>query len=81
MSYAHGSATRTLRSADGKIYVDIVARDDGRFQCYEHRYVEDDEDFGPYWCPGWMSGIYESADLAERDAVAELSWLRGQVSN
>jgi hypothetical protein len=84
MSYAHGVAIKTFRSGDGKYYVDIVARDDGCFQCYEHKYVEADEtdQFSrPYWRPGWMSGIYASADLAERDAIAELSWLREQISN
>jgi hypothetical protein len=81
MRYIHGSTIKTLASADGKHSVDIVARHDGSYQYHEHEYVEADEFSGPHWEPRHMSGLYASAELAERDALAEMSWLRGQISN
>ena len=59
----------------------IAARDDGHFQFREHKFVEADQYSGPHWEPGWVSGIYLSADLAEREALAQLPWLRDEISN
>lgn len=81
MDYAHGTAIKTLTSGDGAHYVDIVARVDGRYQYYEYEYVEGDKFSGPHWEPRRISGHYPSADFAEREALTEFSWLRGQLSN
>jgi hypothetical protein len=81
MSYIHGSTIKTLTSGDGKHSVDIVARHDGTYQYHEREYVEANEFSGSHWEPRRMSGVYLSADLAEHDAIAEVSWLRGQISN
>jgi hypothetical protein len=77
MRYIHGTAIKTFTSADGKHSVEIVERHDGSYQYHEHEYVEADAFSGPNWEPRRMSGIYSSAELAEHDALAEVSWLRG----
>jgi len=42
----------------------------------EDSHYEGDEYTGPYFAPTHFSGLYESADAAERDARAMLPWLR-----
>jgi hypothetical protein len=79
MLYTHGKTIKSFASADGKRVVDIVARYDGCFQFFEH--VEKTVDGETYWAPGWMSGIYLTVELAERDAIAELPWLKNQTPN
>jgi hypothetical protein len=72
---------KRIDAADGKSYVEIEVRDDGRF----FRFVEwlwrlDPE--GAYdWAPSHWSGLYPDAELAERHARATLAWLRAINSN
>jgi hypothetical protein len=77
MQYVNGITLKTLKSFDGKRYVDIVVRNDGRFQFFEH--YETTEDGYTYWAPGWISGHYEFAEDAETAARAEIPWLRAVV--
>lgn len=42
----------------------------------EDSYYEGDEYTGPYFAPTHVSGLYASADEAERDARAMLPWLK-----
>jgi hypothetical protein len=81
VKYTNGTTIKTIASADGSRQVDLVARDDGMFQWHEHVWTAGDEYTGPYWAPGWMSGLYSTAQLAERGAVGELPWFRDQISN
>ncbi len=81
MDYNNGKVVKAIASGDGRLRVDIVARYDGHFQFHEHKFVEADKYSGPHWEPGWISGIYLSAELAEREASAHLPWLRDQISN
>ena len=71
MQYTHGKAIKTLQAQDGKSIADIVSRDDGLFQGYEHVLVTDGLD-GDAWTPRRISGLYDTADAAEQWARAML---------
>jgi hypothetical protein len=77
--YTQGTVIKCIKSADGKRCIDIVARRDGRFQFHEN--AEITEDGMTFWTPAGESGMYESAEQAERSARAEIPWLRAQISN
>jgi hypothetical protein len=66
-------------SAERKI--SIYRRDNGTYY-YEEAYFsqEADEEF---WVPvkSVMIGIYHSQDIALREAIANVGWLRDQLSN
>jgi hypothetical protein len=81
MRYTHGTVLKTFTSGDGTRSVDIVARNDGTYQYFGHKYVNGDAYTGPHWKPTRTSGLYPSADLAESDAEAEMPWIRLQNSN
>jgi hypothetical protein len=55
----------------------IFRRPDGLFGFAGERFTEEDGD--EFWEPAEASGIYESADEAERAGLADLTWL--QISN
>ncbi len=76
---------RMTQSPDGTRRMHLYARDDGLF-CFAEFY-EETEDFPyagreirTYWLPGLESGLYETAQAAERDAYAMIPWLR-QISD
>jgi hypothetical protein len=77
VQYANGTTLKTLKSIDGMRCVDIVVRNDGRFQFFE--YYETTDDGYTYWAPGWISGQYESAEDTESAARVEIPWLRAVV--
>jgi hypothetical protein len=72
---------KRLDRTDGKRYVSVMARGDGRYE-----YEEWDEDFEDLrdvgglieriWVPLEFSGIYGSADEAERDTRLTVPRLR-----
>jgi hypothetical protein len=53
----------------------------GFYHFIEETEQEGDEYTGPYFSPTHFSGLYASAEAAERDARATLPWLRDQNSN
>jgi len=69
---------KTIERPDGKARVFIIERDDGCFR-FEGE-AEFDEDGEVYWAPCDISGIYPSADSAEKSARVEVLWLRDQTS-
>lgn len=70
---------RSIWSPNQKKRLDIFQRPDGHFG-YEgvSQVTEDGE---TYWQPSDMSGIYETAEEAERDALVEVPWLRNLKPN
>jgi hypothetical protein len=70
---------RSIWSADQKHRLDIFRRPDGHFgYAGESQVTEDGE---TYWNPTDMSGIYETAEEAEKDALVEVPWLRNLKPN
>jgi hypothetical protein len=70
---------RTIRSADGLRKLVVFRRPDGLFGFAGERFTE--EDGYAFWEPAEASGIYESAEAAERAAIAEITWLAGKATN
>ena len=70
---------KQIDSADGLARAFIMANGHGQFRFSEEAYVT--EDGYTFWRPNWESGLYDSADAAERAARSELGWLRDQNSN
>ena len=73
---------RRIEGGDAGRALEILRGEHGLFRFYEVQwippYVDDEygyEDPG-YWSPITQSGLYESAEAAERDARAEIAWLR-----
>ncbi|MDR3465198.1 MAG: hypothetical protein P4M07_04560 [Xanthobacteraceae bacterium] len=73
MEYAHAKIRKVFESSDRKARVNVLERQDGlfEFRAYVERYEE-----GAYWSPTEISGLYESAEEAERGALNEVPWLR-----
>jgi hypothetical protein len=68
-----------IERADGKARLFILERDDGCYR-FEGECVERDRG-ELYWTPCGISGLYESAELAEQAARQEVPWLRHQSAN
>jgi len=70
---------RKYRSADGQRLVEVFDHQDG-FYSYEEscEAVENIPDLGPetYWMTSFVSGLFDSAEAAERDAKLGIPWLR-----
>jgi hypothetical protein len=75
----HLIPVKTIRSADGLRELIIFRRPDGLFGFKGERFTE--EDGHQFWEPAEASGIYESAEAAERGALAEITWLSGKAPN
>lgn len=69
---------KTIERDNGTARLFIIERDDGCFR-FEGE-AEFDEDGELYWVPCDISGIYASAEDAERAARNEVLWLRDQTS-
>ncbi|MDR6147825.1 hypothetical protein QE363_003618 [Sphingomonas sp. SORGH_AS870] len=54
----------------------LIGDTNGMWRFVEDSDYEGDEYTGPYFAPTHLSGLYESADAAERDARAMLAWVR-----
>jgi hypothetical protein len=70
---------KRVLSADGKHYMSIMAAPGNLFRFQEHSYVTEDDD--TFWSPTHGSGLYDSAEAAERNARLELRWLRDRKSD
>ena len=76
---------KVVFSRDGKRRFHLYDRADGFFSFDETYEAQEDltEVGGPietYWAEGYHSGIYESAQAAEREARVMLPWLQ-EISN
>lgn len=69
-----------IASADGKRAVEIERQENGFYRWVEWRQSPGDEYTEDYMSPIHFSGLYDSAEAAERDARC-LPWLRGENSN
>jgi hypothetical protein len=70
---------RTVWSVDRRHRLDIFERADG---CFEYAGVSlVTEDGETYWAPSHFSGIHETLDGAERDALAEVPWMKERRHN
>jgi len=72
---------RTIQRADGKARLFIIERDDGCYRFEGEAEQDDGDGHGPYWPPCDISGLYASAEDAERAARTDVLWLRNQISN
>jgi hypothetical protein len=70
---------KAIERADGKARLFIIERDDGLYR-FEGE-AEQEEDGYSFVAPCDFSGLYESAEAAEREARATVPWLRRQNSN
>jgi len=71
-------------SQDGQRRMIVTLTPNNLFRFVEEKFVTEDApaaSIAPisYWSPSHMSGLYKSAEDAERAAYMELSWLR--ISN
>jgi hypothetical protein len=59
---------KRIEGANGTRALNIIARDDGFYVYREDRIYEDEEVY-PYWIEGYpLSGLFVSAEEAEKDA-------------
>jgi len=68
-------------SHDGKHRMIVMLTPNNLFRFFEDTLITESMPLGPltYWSPSHMSGLYASAEDAEKAACMELSWLR--ISN
>jgi hypothetical protein len=74
---------QTYPSPDGKRWIELRKRPDGRFYFQEFYEATDNvPEYGPdtYTSPGWKSGLYESAAAAESDLQKMAPWLSEKSS-
>ena len=62
-------------SPSGERKVRLYEREDKRFS-FEEIYKDIDEYVGPYWHPGYESGLFADAVSAEAELMAITPWLR-----
>jgi len=70
---------KTYKSANGVRMVEVYDHQDGFFSFEEScEAIEDIPDLGPetYWMITYVSGLFDSAEAAERDAQLAIPWLR-----
>lgn len=76
----HGEAIEILMSDDPAKRVVIARRPDGYYAIRPERWEEEanwhEGSFTGGWLPiGWESGVFESIDLAKKQAFADYRWL------
>jgi hypothetical protein len=73
----NGRIIKTFRSTDGRALLHILKRADGLYSFEGKTETEIDGFVG--WIPSDISGLYGTADEADRDARATVVWLRDQT--
>ena len=70
MAYVHAQIIKVLESSNGLAKVEILHRDDGRYEYRAFTWIDaDDNQRDPaYWSPIEQSGLYDDAQRAEHDA-------------
>ena len=71
---SHWTEVKRMSNLDGNRRMVILSEPGGLFRFEEESYVT--EDGYTFWSCTNMSGLYDSAEAAERDARMELPWLR-----
>jgi hypothetical protein len=74
--WTHAKTIRVIDRVDGKAKVYILARDDGLYEYRVEVEIQGDEYDGVYWSPAERSGLFASAQEAERAAFDDVPWLR-----
>ena len=74
------SSVKIISRSDGKARFEVFSRTDGLFYFEEHKFVKDDE-YGNYFYPTHVSGLYPSKDDAINEAYAIIPWLKSEISN
>ena len=76
--WTHAKGIKVIDRADGKAKVYILARHDGFYEYRGEAEIQGDEYEGVYWPPTERSGLFASAEQAERAAFDDVPWLRQQ---
>jgi hypothetical protein len=85
MTYRHAKILKVFESDDRKARVELLERKDCLYEFKSLVERWDYEEYeGPYegykrrsyWLEEFYAGLYETAEEAERAALAEVSWLR-----
>lgn len=76
---------KSIASADGQRRIDFFRRDDGFFDFVEWKHYQRDQDdiWSPpeYWAPLPSScSIFETLEIAEREARWKITWLKKDES-
>lgn len=74
--WTHAKCSKVIDRADGKAKVYILARHDGFYEYRGEAEVQGVEHEGVYWSPTEISGLFASAQEAERAAFGDVPWLR-----
>jgi hypothetical protein len=74
--WTHAKSIKMIERADGKARVDILERNDGLYEYRGAAEIVGNEYEGIYWSPTEHSGLYASAEEAERAAFEDVPWLR-----
>jgi hypothetical protein len=70
---------RSIWSADGKHRLEVFQRRDGHYGFVGvSQLTEDGETF---WTETDFSGIHDSADSAEREAILAIPWMKSRKTN
>jgi hypothetical protein len=72
---------KNFESSDGNARLFIYEREDGLFRFVGERQQEESQLGYTFWQQCDFSGIFESAEAAEREARSSIPWLRNQNSN
>jgi hypothetical protein len=68
---------KIFERADGKARLSIVRRPDGLYAFVGE--TERQKDGYTFWAPSDLSGLYDSAETAEREAIGLVPWLKRQL--
>jgi len=74
--WTHAKRIKVIDRADGKAKVYILARHDGFYEYRGEAEIQGDQYEGVYWSPTERSGLFASADEAERAEFDDVPWLR-----
>jgi len=74
--WTHAKSIKMIERADGKARVYILERNDGLYEYGGEAEIVGNEYEGIYWSPTEQSGLYASAEEAERAAFEDVPWLR-----
>ena len=78
LAMAKERCIKSIEKRDGDAKLFIMERDDGLYRFVAERLAEELGE--TYWEPCDSSGLYQSADAAERAAEKEVLWLRDQIA-
>jgi hypothetical protein len=70
--WTHAKSIKSIERAGGKARIYILARTDGLYEYRGEAEIVGDEYEGDYWSPAEHSGLFASADEAERNARDEI---------